>query len=274
MTESHDDRTPVEHDPTGMRALLASLPEPGPMPDDLVARITAALAAEADAAAATGSVATSPAPAVDAPVGPTTDAAPSSGGTVVPLPRRRVRLRHLGVAAAVVGALGLGGVVLSTTPNGLTASIGAVGGADSAQDAESAAEGSDDSGAGAPAAALVPPPGSGEVVIVMSGRSYTASDLAPRARDLAAQPDGDRLRSLAAEAPGIGPIGTPLGARACTDALGVPASAGVLVDVAEVDGRPAAVLVVDTGAGPTAYAVARSCTTGTTGLISGPVPLG
>ena len=45
----HDDTAPVEHDPTGMRALLASLPDPGPMPDDLVARISAALAAEARA---------------------------------------------------------------------------------------------------------------------------------------------------------------------------------------------------------------------------------
>jgi hypothetical protein len=53
----------------------------------------------------------------------------------------------------------------------------------------------------------------------------------------------------------------------------VPSSAGVLVDVADVDGQPAAVLVVDAGDGATAYAVARSCTTGTTGLISGPVPL-
>ena len=50
MTRPHDDPTPVEHDPTGMRDLLASLPDPGPMPDDLVARITAALAAESRSA--------------------------------------------------------------------------------------------------------------------------------------------------------------------------------------------------------------------------------
>ena len=35
-----------DDDPTGMRALLSSLPEPGPMPADLVARITASIAAE------------------------------------------------------------------------------------------------------------------------------------------------------------------------------------------------------------------------------------
>ena len=246
MTESHDDRTPVEHDPTGMRALLASLPEPGPMPEDLVSRITAALAAEADAGSS------------------------ASGATVVPLPRRRLQLKHLGVAAAVVGALGLGGVVLSTAPNGLTAS----GGDESAQDARSAVGGSPqggaESGAGSAGVALVPAAGTGEVVVVMSGRAYEAATLGEGA-DLLARGQDELLRSLAAESPGIGPIGTPIGARTCADALGVPSSAGVLVDVAEVDGRPAAVLVVDAGAGTTAYAVERSCTTGTTGLIDGPV---
>lgn len=35
-----------EPDPTGVRAILAALPDPGPMPSDLVRRITASLAAE------------------------------------------------------------------------------------------------------------------------------------------------------------------------------------------------------------------------------------
>lgn len=276
MTESHDDRTSLEHDPTGMRALLANLPEPGPMPEHLVARITAALAAEAGAADARSAGASDRVASARTGRGtaPAADAASTAGATPTPLPRRRVQLRHLGVAAAVVGALGLGGVVLSTSPNDLTASIGASGGSDSAQDAESAAGGGDDAGPAGPAAASVPPAGSGEVVVVMSGRSYAASDLAQGARELASDRAVGQLRSLAAEAPGIGPIATPLGARTCTDALGVPSSAGVLVDVAEVDGRPAAVVVVDAGAGPTAYAVERSCSSGTTGLISGPVPVG
>ena len=33
MSHPHDDDAPVEHDPTGMRDLLAGLPDPGPMPD-------------------------------------------------------------------------------------------------------------------------------------------------------------------------------------------------------------------------------------------------
>ncbi len=42
-----EDRDPEAHDdPTGMRALLSSLPDPGPMPTDLVERIEARLAVE------------------------------------------------------------------------------------------------------------------------------------------------------------------------------------------------------------------------------------
>ncbi len=269
MTEPHDDRPPVEHDPTGMRALLANLPDPGPMPDDLVARITAALSAEVAAEAGTGAGTGAGATASAAPSPPATGAT----AAVVPIRRRRFGLRHLGVAAAVVAALGLGGVVLSTTPNALTASIGA-GGADSKAASAGRAETlGADSGAAAPRAALVPPAGSGQVVVVMSGRSYAIAELAAGARALA-DASGEPLPTLSAESPGIGPIGTPLGARACADALGAPADAGLLVDVAEVDGRPAAVLVADTPAGRSAYAVERSCTTGTTGTVSGPVGLG
>ena len=274
MTESHDDRTPVEHDPTGMRALLSSLPDPGPMPEDLVARITAALAHEAGTdAGATASAAVPPSAAQPTAAQPE---APEQGhgATVVPLrPRRRLQLRHLGVAAAVVGAVGLGGVVLSTGPDALTASIGAAGGAADSADS-SARELEEGSGPTAQdsTAGLVPAAGSGEVLVVMSGTDYALADLATGARSLADAP-GAALPSLAAEAPGIGPIGTPVGARSCADALGVPGDAGLLVDVAVVDGRPGAVLVVDTGAGRTAYAVERSCTTGTTGPVSGPVPV-
>jgi len=254
VTQSHDDHTPVEHDPTGMRALLAGLPDPGPMPPDLVTRITAALAAEAGTDA-----------------GATASAAPSPA-TVVPLPRRRLGLRHLGVAAAVVTAVGLGGVVLSGGASSLTASITAGGSSDSAA-AGGESVSKDAAGAGGRAVApLVPAAGTGGVVVVMSGRSYTAADLADGARELLARPP-EALPPLGAEAPGIGPIGTPIGARACADALGVPADAGVLVDVADVDGRPGAVLVTATGDTHSAYAVDRSCTTGNTGPASGPVAL-
>src|SRR5689334_13821532 len=44
--EDRDRGADVEPDPTGIRALLGALPDPGPMPEDLVARIQASIAAE------------------------------------------------------------------------------------------------------------------------------------------------------------------------------------------------------------------------------------
>lgn len=275
MSHPHDDDAPVEHDPTGMRALLAGLPDPGPMPEDLVERITAALAAEA-AATGVGTAATGPASSST----PSSLSSPASAATVedegarvLPL-RRRPRARHLAVAAAVVGAMGLGGVALQVSQGGLTAAFDATSGGDSgAGRAESQAgggeAGTDTSGG---SAALAPAAGSAEVLVVTSGQSYDSADLAPAARRLT-DGSGAPLRELAAEAPGIGPIGTPLGARSCADALGIPATAGLLVDLAEVDGAPAAVIVATAETGRTVWAVDRACTTGTTGPISGPVAL-
>ena len=106
----------------------------------------------------------------------------------------------------------------------------------------------------------------------MSGVDHAADRLDVTAREL---DDGtlDPIADLTAESPSLGPIATPIGARACATALGIPADAGILVDVSEVDGASAAVLVVHSDAGRTAWAVDRSCTTGNTGLIRGPVPL-
>ena len=240
MSPAHDDTAPVEHDPTGMRALLASLPEPGPMPDHLVARISAALAAEEQ-----------------------------RGDGIEQLWHLDDDrgLRHLGVAAAVVGVLGLGGFLVKSVPGDVVASFGTAGGS---SDSGAAAE---DSAAGAKAQALVgPAAGSGEVVVVMSGVDHTSDRLAVTAREL---DDGtlDPIADLTAESPSLGPIATPIGARSCATALGIPTDAGILVDVAEVDGVSAAVLVVHSGDERTAWAVDRSCTTGNTGLIRGPVPL-
>ena len=119
---------------------------------------------------------------------------------------------------------------------------------------------------------MAPEAGSGEVVVVMSGVDHAAARLDVTAREL---DDGtlDPIADLSAESPSLGPIATPLGARACADALGIPANAGILVDVSEVDGVSAAVLVVHAADGRTAWAVDRSCTTGNTGLIRGPVSL-
>ncbi len=268
MSQQHDDTAPVEHDPTGMRALLASLPEPGPMPDDLVARISAALAVEAqrgDGIDQLWSLDGHAAPS--RPAGDDGDT-PDAGAQVVPL-RRRLGLRHLAVAASVVAVLGLGGFLVKSLPGDVMAAFGTnAGSADSA----AVAEDSPAAAAGGRQALVAPAAGSGDVVVVMSGVDHAADRLDVTAREL---DDGtlDPIADLSAESPSLGPIATPIGARACATALGIPADAGILVDISEVDGVSAAVLVVHSGAGRAAWAVDRSCTTGNTGLIRGPVPL-
>ncbi len=140
-----------------------------------------------------------------------------TGARVVPL-HRRVRLRHLGVAAAVVGVLGLGGYFVgSTLPGGVSASLSA-GAGDSGTSADSAAAGKAQEGV----PLVAPEAGSGEVVVVMSGVDHAAARLEVTAREL---DDGtlDPIADLSAESPSLGPIATPFGARACADALGIPA---------------------------------------------------
>jgi len=69
-------------------------------------------------------------------------------------------------------------------------------------------------------------------------------------------------------------VATALGARACATALGVPTADPVVVDIASVNGQPAAVLVARSGSGArTAYAVGLGCRSGAPGLIAGPVPV-
>ncbi len=269
MSHPHDDTAPVEHDPTGMRALLSGLPDPEPMPDDLVARISAALAAEAERGDGIGQFW---GPSGDeSGASPTGDAGDDdrygdAGAQVVPLHRRRFGMRHLGVAAAAVAVLGLGGYVVgSSLDGGVVASLTAGSSADSAA-------GAADSAKSEARAFVAPEAGSGEVVVVMSGVDHSSDRLQVTAREL---DDGtlDPIADLSAESPTLGPIATAIGARSCADALGIPADAGILVDVSEVDGASGAVLVVHSAAGRSAWAVDRSCTTGNTGLIRGPVPL-
>jgi hypothetical protein len=267
VSHPHDDTAPVEHDPTGMRALLSGLPEPEPMPDDLVARISAALAAEARRG---DGIEQFWSPVADeSGASPTRDAdgeVGDAGARVVPMRRRRFGMRHLGVAAAAVTVLGLGGYVLGSLDEGVVASLTA------GSSGDSAAAGAADSAKSERAPFVAPEAGSGEVVVVMSGVDHSSDRLQVTAREL---DDGtlDPIADLSAESPALGPIATAIGARSCADALGIPADAGILVDVSEVDGTSGAVLVVHSDAGRAAWAVDRSCTTGHTGLIRGPVPL-
>lgn len=253
MTTRHTPPGPPEpdEDPTGVRALLSSLPDPGPMPADLVARISASIAAEQSSRSAA-------------------DLAP-----VVPLRRRGV-WRAAGIAAAAAVLIGVGGVAMITgnSPGDVSALFGGRDNhADTAASAESGAakdsQSLTDSGAGAAPRMSSPV---GEVTVHHSGTAYTAAGFATQARSMLSTP-GTPIPSLSAEAPSIGPIGTETGIRTCLSALGADPSAVVTADLGTFDGIPAAVLVLTTDTGHTAYAVQRICSTGQAALLAGPTQL-
>ncbi len=274
MSHPHDDTDPIEHDPTGMRALLGSLPDPEPMPADLVTRIEAALADEARIRGGW------PAPAA-AGVEPLAAAVPADAeGRVVPL-RPRSRWHLVAVAAAVVAVLGTGGVVLdSLRPGGLQASL--VGAEDSAAGGSSA-DGPAPEVSEKPMRTLLAEDDELGVVVLEGGPGFTTAGLADEVR--ASLPwDGTGRRASAsptldagqgvAPSSALGPLGTAAGARACADAVGVPDGDTIVIDLAEVDGRPAAVLVATSETGVRrVWAVARSCSAQAPGVLSGPVPV-
>ncbi|MCK0113487.1 hypothetical protein MWU75_15170 [Ornithinimicrobium sp. F0845] len=102
MTGSRHEPTPSDDmDPTGVRAMLANLPDPGPMPEDLVARISQSLELEQRRRAAAASDTPAPDTASDS------TASATGGGSLVSLEAERTRRRPgrtllwLGGAAAV-----------------------------------------------------------------------------------------------------------------------------------------------------------------------------
>jgi hypothetical protein len=269
VSHRHDDADPVEHDPTGMRALLGSLPDPGPMPEHLVARITAALEEESRGVrGATG--APSPTwvpPVAPEPVSGTYLAGPEDDGVVVPLRRRRTWL--LGAAAAAVVVIGAGGVVVDRLADGgLVASLGvSQGGNDSA--ADSAA------GGAAPESGAVAEDPTLGVVVVATGTDYAAAELGRLAAGLPGAPEAGDESALRSDLSVSEPLAGPAGARSCASGLGVDPDDEVTLDLATVDGRRAAVVVATAADGTArAWAVERSCTASAPGVIAGPVAVG
>ncbi|GAA4115830.1 hypothetical protein GCM10022415_12510 [Knoellia locipacati] len=259
-------------DPTGMRALLRGLPDPGPMPDDLVARIQSSLADLPLPEARPGTsredglraVSRGTESAHGAPR-PSWWARNGSRAAVAAV----VLLGGGAVASDQLGLLGSGG---DSASSGTTADSSA-GGSPADQRAEGPTDGDESgpqSGSDNDGRSAAGPVQTGQVVVTKSGRTYTAGGLATEVdRDSAAAPTAP----LTAESPGIGPIGTEIGVRSCLVALGLPRNAAARVDLALVDATPAAVLVVTRDGGRTAYAVGRDCTLGNPSLIAGPIQL-
>lgn len=266
-TPTTPDRPEDLDDPTGVRALLAGLPDPGPMPDHLVARIQASIAAEQQARA---------------------------GTPVVSLDERRRPWRRVGLAAAAaaVAAVAVPALLTGSGPGGVLASLsGSTRGS-----AASSAAGTAPESAGDRAAAGSHPGSTGRAVpagptgpqqlgrdqagtsadagggtkVYASHAAYTSKGFAAQAAAFATQP-GATLAPMAAESPSIGPAGTPLGLEPCLAAVHARSATPVLADLATFDGTPAVVLVVGSGTDRKAYALPRTCTTGHTSLLGGPV---
>lgn len=113
MSTPHDqDPAADEHDPTGVRQLLAGMPDPGPMPEAVAERIRASLAREQEAPQPGGPHGVrdeAPNGIPDLTLGPSMAHPPVSDLTAH---RARRRPRHLlAAAAAVTGLAVLGGVV-------------------------------------------------------------------------------------------------------------------------------------------------------------------
>lgn len=247
---THDDDT----DPTGMRALLRGLPDPGPMPDDLVDRIQASLADLPPLEGQSSAV---------------------SRGTVSSRPSWWARHgSHVAVAAVLV----IGGGAVASIPwgdigSGSVDDSAASGGSDSSDMAGDQAKTyseSDPDAAGPQVAQGGAEAVLGAVSIRQSDRDYRAEGLANQVSGGAA---GATLPPLMAETPSIGPIGTEIGVRSCLEALGLPRATRADVDLGTLDGTPTAVLVVTLGGERTAYAVGRNCTTGSPSVLAGPIPL-
>lgn len=278
---TRDDELPdgldLADDPTGMRALLAALPDPGPMPADVVRAITEALAAEQQ---------------------PMAEVVPITLTSSREVPRMVSLGRYVGRAAAAAALIGFGFLGLTESGHSLLGDLlgrsyttaGSASQGPYLMEASKDAEAGEAYGSASPGTSLDgklssiptdgPRPSSGpahvgSVQVYLSARHYTANNLVREATQFARSP-GTELAPLAAETPAIGPIGTPAGIEACVNAAGIPVAETLLADLATFEGAPAVVIVTVRGTTQTAYVASRTCgatpATGTN-LLAGPLAL-
>ncbi|MDQ1484171.1 MAG: hypothetical protein QOF35_2247 [Actinomycetota bacterium] len=232
-----------DEDPTGVRALLSSLPAPDPMPAQLVERINASLAAEQLQRAART---------------PSTPVRP-----LVAFARRRparvwVAMAAAAAAVALVTVAGSsifhpGQITLDAssitarTSGGGAASKSEANGAAAAPSAADRAQ-----GYAAPSAPSAP---SALIQISQSGTRYTQAGFVSQVQPLhhASYPQAS------AKSPSLGPAATAAGLRECLGAIGAGAAQEVRADVAFYQGAPAVVIVATTNNVPVAYVVEPKC---------------
>ena len=254
---------PELDDPTGIRALLSGLGDPGPMPPDLVDRINASIAAEQAARA-------------------------NHDDRVVPLHGRRTPgWQKYGLVAAAVAGLAIGvPALLGTGPQDVMASLSrssndSAGAASSAQEAPRASPPAasltpgtlatpSTAGTGARATGAV-----GQVTMVATGTGYTSAGLATQARDVLLSGSASSTTGSASSTTGAGgdDARDADGLRDCLTAMGVPAWTPVVADLATYDGTRAVVAVVSSDTGQTVYAVPTWCDATHARALAGPLPI-
>lgn len=267
-----------DDDPTGVRDLLSSLPHPDPMPEHLVERINASLAAEQ-----------------------TQRAARMSNPSVTPLlatARRRPRKLVFAMAAAAAVALvaTVGSTILLTRQPTTTSISAALTTTSSSRDASGKAASSAEANAklsatqrsltgvqpGPPASSptaraagkatvLVRGVFSGSSVqIVQSGTRYAQADFVSQARTLrGVTPQLPQPYAL----PGVGPAATGPGLMECLRAIGVAETQLVRADLASYEGRPAVIIVATTKGLTLAYVVDPQCSAATATVLRPATPL-
>jgi hypothetical protein len=265
-------RGPDDLDPTGIRALLSAMPDPGPMPADLVQRIQASIAAE-QAARAGG-------------VRPEATVVPLHAGSEHAGRRQRWQRFVLVAAAAAVAAVAVPALLSGSPSTWLTSlSAGTSQGSSASSMNELRSTASINSSSGAVRsdtgnAPGVPIPGASplavaRVTIYASGTAYTAAGFARQAEMFVTH----QLAPVAppgSKAPGLGQAATATGLAPCLTALRLDSTAQVKADLATFEGRSAVVIVATSSTTPTtklAYAVDRGCTSGTVQVLAGPVDL-
>ncbi|WP_338749396.1 hypothetical protein [Janibacter alittae] len=224
-----------DQDPTGMSHLLAGLKESGPMPDDLNDRIRASLEQEQAARGKTPDASTD-----GDDTGFWSEVDSEDRGST----RRRGHTGRwvLGLAVAVVVALGIGGIVAlgSDEPDqkadGPQASAPASEGEGEGEGTSSSQESaSSSSSAGTPS--QVP-----AFAITDTDTDYSRANLPAKAAELEADP----LSAPELEDPGrLDGMDTAAAASDCLARIGQPELLPIVIDVATFDGRDGLLLVAE-----------------------------
>ena len=254
---THNPDESPEHDPTGVRDLLSSLPQPAPMPDYLVRRINASLADEQTRRAAA----------------PSTTSAARVSPLLAPTRRRVGRLVSAvaGAAAAVVLFAVVGTNLLQSSQPGSTTDSASGSIASSARTGDQGLPDTERKAAvpqGVGASETSPP----LVRIRLSETRYTQAGLVTQAQDLG-RDALDQIRPSAAGPEGMGVVGTTPGLISCLNAIGAGGAQMVRADLAFYEGRPAVIIVATTNDTATAYVVGRQCSPADPAVLRPATPL-